>query len=108
MICQTCRTAADRGLHPSAHCDATGGPGARCDCQHRPPARPAGCTATIRLADHGIVRRCCQPAGHHGPDGELLHRSVVSPAGVAHAWHDEDDRATPHRADAGTTKEDWL
>lgn len=35
MICPRCRHAADNALPRTAHCDTTGGPGARCDCQHR-------------------------------------------------------------------------
>lgn len=35
MICPRCRDAADNALPRTAHCDADGGPGARCDCQHR-------------------------------------------------------------------------
>lgn len=46
MICPRCCHAADNRLGPEHHCDATGGPGARCDCQHRETRRcpaPTGC-----------------------------------------------------------------
>lgn len=35
MVCGKCAHAADNRLPASEHCDATGGPGARCDCAHR-------------------------------------------------------------------------
>jgi hypothetical protein len=45
MVCRTCAEAADRGAPPSQHCRSTGGPGSRCDCQHRPP-RTTGTSPT--------------------------------------------------------------
>lgn len=34
MICPRCSAAADRRLPRAQHCDAGGGPGTACDCQH--------------------------------------------------------------------------
>ncbi len=35
MVCDTCARAADQRAGRDQHCDSKGGPGARCDCQHR-------------------------------------------------------------------------
>lgn len=45
MICSLCAAAADARAPRNQHCNATGGPGAACDCQHqvdryRTPAEP--------------------------------------------------------------------
>lgn len=55
MICSTCATAADAHAPAGQHCDATGGPGARCDCAHRTdryrPAPPPGLVAVAAFYD---------------------------------------------------------
>lgn len=35
MICTRCAHAADNQLAAAQHCGGGGGPGSRCDCQHR-------------------------------------------------------------------------
>lgn len=48
MICPRCAHASDRLLPRAEHCDADGGPGAPCCCQHRTDRyrKPAPASAT--------------------------------------------------------------
>lgn len=70
MICQRCCHAADRDLPHSEHCDAAGGPGAKCFCQHRPyitppPPAPDGCRH-CGIAGRGHGLQWTKDAGLHG------------------------------------------
>lgn len=52
MICRTCQDAADAHAPRDQHCDATPGPGARCDCQHRVERYRTTTTGTTHEGTH--------------------------------------------------------